>query len=255
MGIAGIKRWLFLTNSRLARHRATDSTIHSEGSISPNNPGEFLCNFESIGENCEFGFVLGKYGISDGSLFRWANLRDFSYLIDALNGHLKGLFQAQNLIPITKNLLRDSRYGIEFHTKMPIGIEDGRFRFAVPFEERRDIYESENSKIQYLADKFIQGVALGSRIYVLRGRSPIPLDTAREVLRSIRQYGDATVLLVTRASDANQSGTVRVIQDNLYHGFVRHISADTMEDIDYESWFEMCKFAWNLHVSLRRSTE
>jgi hypothetical protein len=215
-----------------------------------------LKHFESLGDNCEFGFVLQHYGIRDGGLFRWTMIRDFRYLVGALDGRLEGIFQSQNLAPVTGNLVRDSRYGIEFHTKMPIEQCAAGWEYATSFEGRRAVYEVENEKFQYLAEKFLSGAARASKVYVLKSIQPIDRDLIDAVLASLRKHGDVSILWVCEADCDHAPNSVETLSPHLYRGFVTRFSKrNEMDDIDMQSWAAVCDRAWQLHVSIHGETD
>ena len=53
--------------------------------------------FESLGDNCEFAFYLRDQGVDNGSLFRWALIKDYSSLLALLKSNLNGIYEHDNL--------------------------------------------------------------------------------------------------------------------------------------------------------------
>lgn len=212
---------------------------------------DYMRNFESLGSNCEFGFVSHWAGVTEGSLFKWCLVDDFSHLISALDAKFDGLYQGQNLTPRTETMVRDRRFGLNFHTKLKIGLEDGLLMFSDPKEEWARVFEAEQHKMNYLVDKFLDGLRTQQKIYVMRANTEIPVGVAETVLRTLRRIGHCSLIVMRQADSANPPGTVRSLSPGLYEGFVAYISTDpALQDIQCEGWFETCRNAWNLHAEI-----
>jgi hypothetical protein len=54
---------------------------------------------ESLGDNCELGFVLRHLGVEAGSLFRWAAMKP-EQLLMKLRADFDGMYEFANLSPL-----------------------------------------------------------------------------------------------------------------------------------------------------------
>ena len=205
-------------------------------------------HFESLGDNCEFGFVLAAHGINDGGLFRWARIQYFADLVSALDSRMVGSFSFESLSPCAPTMVVDSATGIAFHTRMEIE-QDGGFIFSQSIEERLTIHELEKQKFTYLTEKFFSGTENGKKIYVIKSndeQSIIP------VVEALRRHGDVAVLHVVEARPGHPPGTVSLSQPYLYTGFIdRFAPYEKADDISLACWTEICRNAWGLHCSIR----
>ncbi|CAE6837990.1 hypothetical protein [Paraburkholderia nemoris] len=216
----------------------------------------FLKRFESLGDNCEFGFVLQHHGIHDGGMLRWTMIRDFRDLQSAIDRKFEGIYDIDDLSPCSPDMVRDERFGIEFHTKMPIVRTADGFDFATPKSERLSVHYFEREKYFYLTEKFFNAAKRGSKIYVLKSINPIAQSVVEGVLRSLRRHGDVSILWVCEQDAANQTGTLEKLNNNLYRGFITRFSPSLdMNDIDMPVWAAVCEAAWNLHTSIHGSVE
>ncbi len=202
-------------------------------------------DFESLGSNCEFGFILERSGVSAGGLFKWSLILDFAELIAAFDGNFEGMYQSGNLTPSDGTMVQDARFGLRWHTTMKIGVENDRLVFLQSEEERLPIIEQEHAKIYYLVDKFLTGLKSGHKIYVMRSNSELSIEILHSIQTRLRAIGDATLFVVKQSSEENGAGTVRLLEDGIYEGYVTHLSTSPgLEDMNDAGWFETCRNAW-----------
>src|SRR6516225_7169551 len=107
-----------------------------------------LRHFESLGDNCEFGFVQRANGYEDGGLFRWS-ISPLEKLILCFDENFKDLYLFENLEPSAPDMVRDIATGLMFHTQMHS--IDGQF--VLGEAARRGIYAREKSKMDHLLEK------------------------------------------------------------------------------------------------------
>lgn len=212
----------------------------------------FMRYFESLGNNCELGFVLEKAGIKEASLFKWTLIEEHIHLIAALGKRFEGLYQADLLVPRFKTMVRDRKYGLCFHTSLPIVAHRGRLVFDGSEVERSAIYEREQSKFHYFATTFLERLKTTSKIYVYRSNQEVPLETLRTLGWLLRKSGGSASLLIMKQADADHApGTAALLEEGLYEGYLGYLSTDPdLQDIDFDSWFETCGSVWRLHASL-----
>jgi hypothetical protein len=212
----------------------------------------FLRHFESLGDNCEFGFVLINNGVHDGGMFRWTMIRDFLPIGEAIDNGFENIYAFDNLTPCSPDMVRDNKTSIEFHTKMPIVADGGTFRFNAPKNELLSIYYFEREKCFYLVEKFFRTLKQASRIYVLKSTDqPLAQVTVDAILKSLRRHGDVSLLWICEADSAKPAGTVEMLGNNLYRGFISRFSKTlAIEDIDIPSWLSVCEKTLKLHTSI-----
>ncbi|MCG5247994.1 hypothetical protein MCX33_18765 [Methylorubrum extorquens] len=208
-------------------------------------------NFESLGNNSEFGFVLQNAGVTQSSLFKWTLIDDFTHLIAAIDAEFEGLYESANLVPRFATMVRDIKFGLCFHTEAKIGVDNGRYVFIDNIDDRMEVIERERQKFRYLANNFLQTLRVEKKIYVLRSGIEIPAVVAEMILRSLRRVGHCSLIVMKQADDEHPAGTVRILSDGVYEGSVAYISKDPgLQDIQHVGWLETCQKAWEMHTAL-----
>lgn len=200
-------------------------------------------SFESVGNNCEFGFLLASHSIEEGGLFKWAFVQDFHKLAAAISDRMKGSLAFEELRPFSQTMFVDSKTDIAFHTRMKIQ----NLQFSESEEDRRFILREEVQKFNYLREKFFKSLANDKKIYVVKCNTGIANSAIDDLLIALRSYGDATLLHVRRADDENPAGTVIQNSEVLFTGFIdRFADYAQANDISKSCWDELCARVWNL---------
>ena len=123
-----------------------------------------MMHFESLGENCEFGFVQRAYGAEPLSLLRWCDV-PLSALLKALQARFEGLGDPENVtVPITpRGMFRvdDKAYGFRGHS-----MADG----AAVRPDKDMLQKQECERLTYLRRKLIEDLEDAEKIFVYRTR-------------------------------------------------------------------------------------
>jgi hypothetical protein len=230
-------------------------------------PPDQLLRIESLGDNCEPGFVLRKLGCEAGSLFRWARVTP-DQLLAVLRADFDGIYEFAGLTPLYHDMVKDKRYGIGWHTEMRSAVAaDGRWRFIGDETARQKIYRQEIEKIRYLTSKFISHAQLGGIIFVLKCNAGIATDVLYAILASLARIaaGNRFALLEIRASDdPAQVGTVTQERPDLLRGYIsRFAPYEHADDIDMAAWTKIFSQAfqlfpcpdWQARLARRAGTE
>ncbi len=162
---------------------------------------ELLEQFESLGDNCEFGFVQRFHGAEPSSLFRWATA--------PLHGVLRGLedgwadiYSWEHLKPWAFDMAWDDKYQCAFHCAVHSSrsSEDAPFEFVLPEVERRAVWEADRSKFIHLRDKTIASLKTGNKIYVVKANAGLTLSECLALKAALDQYLPHRLLCVVPAS-------------------------------------------------------
>lgn len=200
---------------------------------------EQILRIESLGDNCELGFVLRELGCEAGSLFRWARVTP-ELLLAVLRAGFAGIYDYAGLTPIGRDMVDDGRYGIGWHTQMRSVETDGKRRFVAEDEARRKIYLREIRKIRYLIAKFTARVKLGGIVFVIKSNDGLAETTIRALLETLTAMAEGApfVLLEMRQSDdPAEIGTVAQRTPQWLAGYVsRHAPYDHADEVDLEAW-------------------
>lgn len=190
--------------------------------------------FESLGDNCEFGFVQRKSGVEDGGLLRWA-ISPPDALSAAIENDFAHVFEFENLVPSSPRMVRDLGSGLAFHSAMHS--ENGQFLLEEP--ERRKIWKDEYEKISYLSYKLLKTLNEGQKILVYKRNSGLSLEDIQPLAEAIRKKGTCRLLYV-EADPQGPVGKVRQVSETLFIGtidkFAPYIAAS---DCSYDVWNEI----------------
>ncbi len=193
-----------------------------------------VTRFESLGDNCEFGFVLRTYGVKRGGLFRWA-LTTVPVLCNTLGAKVDKFYRLENLEPSNPRMLRDKATGLRFHSEM---IKDSAF-----VENYFQIYQDEIKKIHYLYSQFQMRLADPACILVYKDNRNPDADKIQKLADTIKADGKAKLLYVTRQADI-PPGEVRAKGGNLYYGKIDRLAEySTAQDFSKRVWGQVLENA------------
>ena len=204
---------------------------------SSRDESDLVMRFESCGDNCEFGLLQRKIGAERMALLRYAGVADVFALAEAIRNRFEGFAEGDGL--------HIHPFGPEWMAAIPaqrMNFHTGRI-IADITEDR--IRTEERRKLQFLAQKFIDDIEDGAKIFVYRtlrdGRGgPDGLKGMNELFDAMRAVGPARLLWVNEADDLHRAGSVRAVRDGLYHGYVERLAPhhDAFAT-DPEAWLEL----------------
>ncbi|HUN43731.1 MAG TPA: hypothetical protein VMU81_25840 [Acetobacteraceae bacterium] len=196
---------------------------------------QFLMQFESLGDNCEFGLVQRRCGAEPLSLLRFSNigLRD---LVRALEMKFDGLGELDALhywtddSPRREYVLRDSRYSLTFHT----------FLYHGDVDESR-LLAQQAARLKLLRRKLLEDLANGEKIFVIK-RNDTPQDEEILALYAcLNLYGSNTLLWVVPADAQHQPGTVERVLPGLLKGYIDRLAPnENAHDLSFDLWLRLC---------------
>jgi hypothetical protein len=178
-------------------------------------PAAVLRCFESLGDNCEFGFVQRANGYEDGGLLRWS-ISPLDKLIGCFDTDFKGLYAFDNLEPSAPDMVRDLATGLMFHTRMHS--VDGRF--VLSDAARRELYADEKDKMDHLLSKFRRRIREPGTICVYKRNSGVVDSDAQRLQQSLNKLGPSTLLVVRSTDDPARWGTIERSDSGFLVGFV-----------------------------------
>jgi hypothetical protein len=158
---------------------------------------ELMTEFESLGENCEFGFAQRAAGAEPLGLLRLAGFtvpaeQKLSHLVAAIENGFDG-FAEDGMVtveseggPGTEFILTESRYAVFAHTFQIDGQVD-----AVKLARQEAV------KLRFLRDKLLSDLATGAKIWVWKG-DKTRVDADIEPLRRVLPARGPNLLLWVR---------------------------------------------------------
>ena len=196
--------------------------------------------FESLGENCEFGLVQRRFGAEPLGLLRFSST-PLPKLLDALRSKFKGLGNPRNIeVQEDSNgreyMVLDKRFGFLYHAWVKVGEQ-----------KPEDIAVRETRRLPLLIRKLTEDLTLGEKTFVFHGMRPLSLEEARELSAVLRQYGPTTLLWVELADDAHAPGSVERIDAGLIKGYMdRFAPGENAHDLSLNCWITLCRNAYRL---------
>lgn len=176
---------------------------------------EQLHRFESIGDNCEFAFFLRKLGNDNGTLLRWALIKDYHYLVKMIKSDFIELYSLNNLVPSWQDMVLDKQYHICFHTEMYSDIHNGEWAWRYTESENKIIYQNEKNKIDYLVKKFKESIENNNKIFVIKKNNNDIDDVVKSLADEFKKKGNSKILYVKSNLNNVPLGEVIKKQDNL----------------------------------------
>jgi len=204
---------------------------------------------ESLGDNCEFGFVQRYHGYEPSSLFRWTITP-----IDKLANYLENpapVFEKINLrCNPNSELVHDEGTGFSFHSDLIAQTKSGCALIENPkFDE---IYQREREKIKHLELKFQHFARSRPGIFFVKANSA--LDG-----RNVSRLRDALILknpenkLVHVSQDVDV--TLDLLSEGLYIGTIpKFADYHTANKIDLNAWKKLLRLLAE-RVEIRVMTE
>jgi hypothetical protein len=200
---------------------------------------ESLERVESLGNNCEVGFVLKNLGHTSGGVFRWVAVKP-SDAYRAVMSDFDGVFEFGNLAPHSSGMVFDKRSRIAFHSKMRSHRAGAELEFIDPEEKRRELYALERQRFEVLTERFRDRLKVPGIVYVTKSNRGIEASELRGIadyLERVRSSCSFKLLHVETSSDSRLLGTVQHIGRNLFRGYVEWFSPALKADhADYPRW-------------------
>ena len=208
-----------------------------------------MSEFQSLGGNCEFGFIQRRTACEASGLLRFT-YSPIEGLIHALSTNFEEFGAPGDLqIGITPH---NAYYAVsrryEFWSNLTLHVGE-----ADPDVLLKDAY----SKVEHLKAKIIQELTEGSRIFVRKLIYDETQEQFERLVAEIRRYGMATILHVKESGNPDVADNdyvpleVKWVAPGVLEGTVRRFShMDRAWDIDHEPWIWLTDRAYALHHDL-----
>jgi hypothetical protein len=206
--------------------------------------------FESLGDNCEFGLFQRHVGAEPLGLLRFAGVRLDNLLIGLREG-FRG-FDDHGRIETylfgdaerREYVTRQTDYAMVSHT----GVFEGDMT-------QSEVHAREITRFRYLRRRFVEDLEDAQKIFVIRRDPPLSEPEVLPIWLALREYGPNSLLCVAPAKDGHPAGSVEVIAEGLMMGYVDRLAPYTnAHDVSDESWLELCRNVLIGHYSVAERT-
>jgi tetratricopeptide (TPR) repeat protein len=204
---------------------------------------ELFMQFQSLGDNCEFGLVQRHFQAEPISLLRWSSI-SLDSLIKIVNADFPNIGA-----PATTELavgahdeyvLADHANGIVMHTFL--------FKGQIK-ENQNELFEKMCRRQSYLKRQILEDLADGEQIFVFKSFVDTDLKAAKKLHAALQRHGRCNLLFAVEADKRRRAGSVEEIAAGLYVGAIDHFTrpGDGWDNIPFDDWRSVC------HEVLRRT--
>lgn len=200
--------------------------------------------FESVGDNCELGFMQRQKGVDSGAVLKWCRILRHADLLRFLDRPKDDFYKLENLKPTSNDMVEDVSSGIQFHTELYSRLREGERAFTAEEAEIKRIYGLEYTKRTYLYDKFIEGLSSGSRVHVFKMNGTNDLGLAGEISARLCGFNPVNRLFYITDTAPSKAGSVERISENIYRGYITSFAPYwPVTDAKLEYWDGLCNSA------------
>jgi capsular polysaccharide biosynthesis protein len=207
---------------------------------------ELMVEFESLGDNCEFGLVQRNLGCNPLGLLRFAGFHlqpeiRLERLVSALEGGFQGVGVPGSINLATEGerrefVVRETSHNLMYHTFIYEGeIDADKLR------------QSEARRLGFLRRKLFDDLAAGEKIWVWKSNVDVTKQQVLTLLRVLRGFGPNNLLWAVEADAAHPAGTVERLNEHLIRGYIERFAPyDRADDIIDTPWFEVCQKTYDM---------
>jgi hypothetical protein len=202
----------------------------------PASPAPWLRQFESLGVDCEFGFVQRHFDVTPPlGLFRWGGT-DRARLLRGLRNSFAGIALPEHLALVAgeTDWRLETPY-VRLHSFHTIA-------GTTPESAEAEWRPRAAALLGLMRRKLLHDIAAGSRLFVFKATEPdFGRPEMRELHAALGLIGPAPLLCVTAGE---HSAPVRRLAPGLYHG---QLSGFVLGSGPYDEWLALCRQARALH--------
>jgi Sel1 repeat len=204
---------------------------------------EALMHMQSLGINCEFGFLQRACGAEPLGLFRWT-FAPLAKLVTALEQEFSGLTNRN--LPIVKMnddsefVIEDPVYGFRHHT----------FLFASNGATLAMVKRGELLRVAMLTESLLEEIREQRKLFVYHDANQSSLTEVRRLLAALNRSGPNTLLWMVGPKPNARVGEVRWLEPGLIEGIVSGFqpSVDNIvpNSVHRPSWLTVACSAYRL---------
>jgi hypothetical protein len=211
----------------------------------PESLRDIMLRFESLGDNCEFGLVQRRAGAEPLDFLRFAGFyvaaEDLlQQTIKALTNEFSGIGDPTSIVcelhgdrQPREYMIRDVEWRLMYHS----GLHED--------EIDPDVLRSQQGPALCFRRRVIlANMKAAERVFVWKSSVGSPESKVRELLACLKRHGPNLLLWVSIEDDDHPAGLVEYAGSGLLKGYVRRFAPyAAAEDIEFESWYAMCRNA------------
>ncbi len=198
---------------------------------------DLFLRFESVGENCELGFVQRYFGAEPLGLFRWGGV-PFDRLLQGLSNGFQDLGRAEttelHVNPDNDEYFtKDRASGLMTHGFMSRNGTSEEVAFSKLCR-----------RLEYLRDKFLEDLAAREKIFVFTSLEPLEDRAFCQLNDAMARHGAVDLLCMRVADETHPPGTVYLVAGGPMVGHLDRLGFDGRNwNISFDVWRQVCQRA------------
>jgi hypothetical protein len=238
LGFNGDERELSFSLRRISITEVSVGTEEGASLAEEPDDAQMMMEFESLGDDCEFGFVQRSVGAEPLSLLRFGGIR-LHRLYEGLGNRFEGIDDVAELgIAIQggeghgEYMVVQNRY--LYHT------------FVNSWEMDRDaLIAREAARLAFCRRKLLEDLEDGDKIFVVKSsQAPgLRLDQVAPVAERVAGYGGGTTFWVSASDAEHPPGTLQWHGPTLLEGRVDHLCEPGHAVRFSPLWLPLCRRA------------
>jgi hypothetical protein len=208
---------------------------------------ELASQFESIGDNCEFGLVQRRCDAEPLGLLRFSG--GFSNdIVRGIEQDFEGIGEPDEVEPRLEEagerreyMVHERRYGLTYHT------------FVYEDERTPELMrQQEATRLRFLRRKFLDDLDEGAKIFVFKRHGAVPDAEILPLFMALNRKQTNTLLWVVPEQPGRPCGTVEILMDGLLKAYIdRFAPGGNAHDFSFNGWMRVCVNAWLMHRLMR----
>ena len=204
-----------------------------------------MMQFESLGQNCEFGLLQRQCQAEPLGLLRFSST-PMQQLLTALEHRFEGLGAPGNLeIELSPNgreyMVKDTVFGFLYHAWVKAGEM-----------EPSEVLRREQRRVPFLVRKLLEDLEDADKTFVFKGMGATAEEAVFPLAAALRRYGPNTLLFVNLADAEHRAGEVAARAPGFLVGHVsRFAPTENASDLALPEWVKLCRQAYRLRIADR----
>jgi hypothetical protein len=204
---------------------------------------DIMMRFQSLGDNCEFGLLQRRAGAEPLDFLRFAGFyvsaQDLlQQTIHALTEGFAGIGNPNSIVcelhgHQREYMIRDVYWKLMYHS----GLHEGEI-------DVEDLRSQQVSALRFRRREIMADMKAADRVFVWKSNVHSSEADVRDLVACLRRHGPNMLLWVNVEDADHPAGIVEYAGNGLLKGYVRRFAPyAAAEEIEFESWYAMCRSA------------
>ena len=207
-------------------------------------PAKLFAQFQSLGDNCEFGFCQRVYGAEPLQLLRFSGIGLAQLLLGLATG-FRDLASLDHISYWMSGHVGDPEEDLEYMVRHSIyGLNSHSFR-ARKSISGEDFRLETQKRLQLMQRMFLEDLEDAEKIFVLKRNEGLSPQEVAPIWSTLRSHGPNTLLYVVPAEGGKVPGSVERMGPGLLCGHMDRFAPEhDILDISDQCWLSICRNAY-----------